>query len=70
MKKNIGFIGCGNMGKAMLNGLLNSNYTSVENIMVSTRSEESKNSILNQAAQAMLAQANQQPQAVLNLLRG
>lgn len=48
MKKNIGFIGCGNMGKAMLNGLLNSNYTSVENIMVSTRSEESKNSILNQ----------------------
>ena len=32
--------------------------------------EFSKNNILNQAAQAMLAQANQQPQAVLNLLRG
>ncbi|MGM9975251.1 MAG: flagellin Hag [Clostridiaceae bacterium] len=29
----------------------------------------SKNNILNQAAQAMLAQANQQPQAVLQLLR-
>ena len=29
----------------------------------------SKNSILNQAAQAMLAQANQQPQGVLQLLR-
>jgi flagellin len=32
--------------------------------------ENSKNSILAQAAQAMLAQANQQPQAVLQLLRG
>jgi flagellin len=31
--------------------------------------EQSKNSILSQAAQAMLAQANQQPQAVLQLLR-
>ncbi|MDU1413174.1 MAG: flagellin, partial [Clostridium sp.] len=29
----------------------------------------SKNNILNQAAQAMLAQANQQPQGVLQLLR-
>jgi flagellin len=32
--------------------------------------ESSKNSILAQASQAMLAQANQQPQAVLQLLRG
>lgn len=30
---------------------------------------QTKNSILGQAAQAMLAQANQQPQAVLQLLR-
>ncbi|WP_276310406.1 flagellin [Planococcus halotolerans] len=30
---------------------------------------QTKNSILAQAAQAMLAQANQQPQAVLQLLR-
>jgi flagellin len=29
-----------------------------------------KNQILSQAGQAMLAQANQQPQQVLNLLRG
>lgn len=32
--------------------------------------ENSKNSILSQAAQAMLSQANQAPQAVLQLLRG
>jgi flagellin len=32
--------------------------------------ESSKNSILAQASQAMLAQANQQPQSVLQLLRG
>jgi flagellin len=32
--------------------------------------QSSKNSILAQASQAMLAQANQQPQAVLQLLRG
>ncbi|MCM3567009.1 hypothetical protein M3183_02770 [Neobacillus mesonae] len=31
--------------------------------------EQTKNSILSQAAQAMLAQANQQPQGVLQLLR-
>lgn len=31
--------------------------------------EQTKNSILAQAAQAMLAQANQQPQGVLQLLR-
>ncbi|MGI2328499.1 flagellin [Planococcus sp. YIM B11945] len=30
---------------------------------------QTKNSILSQAAQAMLAQANQAPQAVLQLLR-
>nr|WP_276607970.1 flagellin [Bacillus sp. BHET2] len=30
---------------------------------------QTKNSILSQAAQAMLAQANQQPQGVLQLLR-
>jgi flagellin len=32
--------------------------------------ESSKNSILAQASQAMLAQANQQPQSILQLLRG
>ncbi|MCR1953071.1 MULTISPECIES: pyrroline-5-carboxylate reductase [unclassified Clostridium] len=48
MNEKIGFIGCGNMGKAMLNGLINSNYTSVDNIIVSMRSEESKNNIMNE----------------------
>lgn len=37
--------------------------------MASEMVEQTKNSILAQAAQAMLAQANQQPQAVLQLLR-
>ncbi|MFZ7826314.1 flagellin [Priestia sp. 40] len=31
--------------------------------------EQTKNSILSQASQAMLAQANQQPQGILQLLR-
>lgn len=48
MKKKIGFIGCGNMGKAMLSGLVNSNYISIDNIMVSTRSEESRNNIMHE----------------------
>lgn len=37
--------------------------------MAKEMSEQTKNSILAQAAQAMLAQANQQPQGVLQLLR-
>jgi flagellin len=37
--------------------------------MASEMSEYSKDNILSQAAQAMLAQANQQPQQVLQLLR-
>lgn len=37
--------------------------------MAKTMMEQTKNSILSQASQAMLAQANQQPQGVLQLLR-
>ncbi|MEK5338779.1 flagellin [Weizmannia sp. FSL W8-1119] len=37
--------------------------------MAKEMSEQTKQSILAQAAQAMLAQANQQPQQVLQLLR-
>ncbi|MBT2647214.1 flagellin Hag [Bacillus sp. ISL-34] len=37
--------------------------------MAKTMMDQTKNSILSQAAQAMLAQANQQPQGVLQLLR-
>lgn len=43
MNKKIGFIGCGNMGSAMLSGLLSSGLFSKENIYCSTKSEESKN---------------------------
>ena len=39
--KRIGFIGCGNMGSAMVGGLVNSGFSSPSNIIVSTRTEES-----------------------------
>ena len=45
MFKKIGFIGCGNMGKAMLQGIINSNIITTDNIIVSTKSHESKESI-------------------------
>jgi flagellin len=53
----------------------NQNLTTAEsNIrdvdMAKEMAEYTKNNILSQAAQAMLAQANQQPQGVLQLLRG
>ncbi|MEG0133941.1 MAG: pyrroline-5-carboxylate reductase [Clostridium sp.] len=42
MSRKIGFVGCGNMGSSMLGGLINKNFQSKENIIVSTRSENSK----------------------------
>ena len=45
MNKIIGFIGCGNMGKAMLGALVKSNDIKIGNIIVSTKSEESKQNI-------------------------
>lgn len=36
----IGFIGCGNMGEAMLNGILNSNIVNSSDIYVHTNSQE------------------------------
>ena len=39
--KRIGFIGCGNMGRAMVGGLINSGFSNSSNIIVSTRTEES-----------------------------
>ena len=45
MNKKIGFVGCGNMGKAMLQGIVNSNIIKKENIIVSTKSNESKENI-------------------------
>ncbi|MCH4199085.1 MAG: hypothetical protein LKF87_12140 [Clostridium tyrobutyricum] len=55
-------------------GTSSENLTSAESRirdvdMASEMSEYSKNNILSQAAQAMLAQANTQPQQVLQLLR-
>ena len=55
-------------------GTSSENLTSAESRirdvdMAKEMSTFSKNNILNQAAQAMLAQANQQPQQVLALLR-
>ena len=48
MNKKIGFIGCGNMGKAILTGILSSNEIERNNIYVATKSEESRKNIENQ----------------------
>lgn len=40
MDKKIGFIGCGNMAKAMINGMLGSNLVDRKNIIVSAKSSE------------------------------
>lgn len=45
MNKKIGFIGCGNMGKAILTGILSSKEVSNDNIYVSTKSEKSRKNI-------------------------
>ena len=42
MSKKIGFIGCGNMGSSMLGGLISKEFSNNEDIIVSTKSEESK----------------------------
>lgn len=47
MNRKIGFIGCGNMGKAMLQGIIQANLVPCENIMVSTFSKESADRIHN-----------------------
>lgn len=41
MSKIIGFIGCGNMGSAMVGGLIKSGFQNPSDIIVSTRTEES-----------------------------
>ena len=45
MNKKIGFIGCGNMGKAILTGILSSSEVANDNIYVSTKSDKSRKSI-------------------------
>ena len=46
MNKRIGFIGCGNMGKAMLGSLVKSKDINNEDIMVSTKSNTSAQNII------------------------
>ncbi len=41
IQKNIGFIGCGNMGKAILNGLLSSSLIHPKQIMAATKTNTS-----------------------------
>ncbi|WP_256738619.1 pyrroline-5-carboxylate reductase family protein, partial [Cronobacter sakazakii] len=45
MEKKTGFIGCGNMGKAILSGLLTSGQARAENVWVYTPSEESQQAL-------------------------
>lgn len=40
MSKTIGFIGCGNMGQAMIGGIINSKAFEPKNVMVSDQSDE------------------------------
>jgi pyrroline-5-carboxylate reductase len=41
MSKKIGFIGCGNMGSAMVGGLIESGFLKADDILVSTKTEKS-----------------------------
>ena len=45
MTKKIGFIGCGNMGKAMLGALVQKEFIESKNILVSTKRESSRKKI-------------------------
>ena len=50
MNKKIGFIGCGNMGKAMLGALVKSNDINKNDIIVSTKSKTSAEKISDEFA--------------------
>lgn len=41
MSKKIGFVGCGNMGSAMVGGLIKSGFVNADEIIVSTKTEAS-----------------------------
>lgn len=47
MNKKIGFIGCGNMGSAMVGGLIKSGFQKKEDIIVSARTQASVDKIKN-----------------------
>lgn len=48
MDKKIGFIGCGNIAKAMIGGIVKAKFTSVENIFASNRSISTLNEVRKQ----------------------
>ena len=45
MAKKIGFIGCGNMGSSILSGILDAGLYDKSDVLVSCRSESSKDRI-------------------------
>ena len=45
MSKKVGFIGCGNMGSAMIGGLIKSGFVNKEDIIVSDKIEASLESL-------------------------
>lgn len=45
MSNVIGFIGCGNMGSAMVGGIINSGFKNASDIIISDRTEESLNKL-------------------------
>ncbi|MDS0527909.1 pyrroline-5-carboxylate reductase [Clostridium sp. SHJSY1] len=47
MNKKIGFIGCGNMGGAMVGGLIKSGFVDKEDLIISTKTEESGSKLKN-----------------------
>lgn len=47
MSKKIGFIGCGNMGNAMVGGLIKSGFVNKEDLIVSTKTEASMSNLKN-----------------------
>uniref|UniRef100_UPI0025E45D1C pyrroline-5-carboxylate reductase family protein n=1 Tax=uncultured Clostridium sp. TaxID=59620 RepID=UPI0025E45D1C len=48
MSKKVGFIGCGNMGRSMVGGLIKSGFLKAEEIIVSTKTEASSKKLRDQ----------------------
>ncbi|EGT5712614.1 pyrroline-5-carboxylate reductase [Cronobacter dublinensis subsp. dublinensis] len=63
MEKKIGFIGCGNMGKAILGGLLASGQAQAESVFVYTPSEESRAALKEEYGVNTVASAQEVAQA-------
>lgn len=48
MSKKIGFVGCGNMGSSMVGGMIKSGFLNADNIIISTKTEESSKKLQEQ----------------------